>query len=69
MDDKKNWIGENQSLFSNPIAVKILNKALLNYYYGIKNWKFPDENLCPPIPGRADYITQDNSASFFLLLS
>jgi len=42
--------------FSNPLAVKLLNKALLNHYYGIKNWEFPDENLCPPIPGRADYI-------------
>ena len=42
--------------FSNPLAVKILNKAILNHYYGIKNWEFPDENLCPPIPGRADYI-------------
>lgn len=42
--------------FSNPIAVKLLNKAILNHYYGIKHWEFPDENLCPPIPGRADYI-------------
>ncbi len=42
--------------FSNPLAVKILNKALLHHYYGIKNWEFPDKNLCPPIPGRADYI-------------
>jgi len=42
--------------FSNSFAVKILNRALLNHYYGIKNWEFPDENLCPPIPGRADYI-------------
>lgn len=42
--------------FSNPVSVKILNKALLNHYYGIRNWDFPDENLCPPIPGRADYI-------------
>ncbi|MDB4292808.1 23S rRNA (adenine(1618)-N(6))-methyltransferase RlmF [Maribacter sp.] len=42
--------------FSNPLAVKLLNTALLHHYYGIKNWKFPDENLCPPIPGRADYI-------------
>ncbi len=47
----------NQSIdFSNPIAVKLLNKALLNYYYGIKSWDFPDENLCPAVPGRADYI-------------
>ena len=42
--------------FANPVAVKLLNTALLNHYYGIKNWGFPDENLCPPIPGRADYI-------------
>jgi len=42
--------------FSNPVAVKLLNKALLNHYYGIENWDFPDLNLCPPIPGRADYL-------------
>ncbi len=42
--------------FSNPQAVKLLNKGLLSHYYGIKHWEFPDENLCPPIPGRADYI-------------
>ena len=42
--------------FSNPLAVKVLNRALLHHYYGIENWEFPDENLCPPIPGRADYI-------------
>ncbi len=42
--------------FSNPLSVKILNQALLNHYYGIKRWEFPDENLCPAIPGRADYI-------------
>ncbi|MCK5441686.1 MAG: 23S rRNA (adenine(1618)-N(6))-methyltransferase RlmF [Maribacter sp.] len=53
---KPNTYGVDSVDFSNPVAVKILNKALLNYYYGIKNWEFPDENLCPPIPGRADYI-------------
>jgi len=42
--------------FSNPLAVKLLNTALLNHYYGITSWDFPDQNLCPPIPGRADYI-------------
>lgn len=42
--------------FANPVAVKLLNKALLNHYYGIKNWEFPVENLVPPIPGRADYL-------------
>ncbi len=39
-----------------PEAVKALNTALLKYHYGITFWEFPDENLCPPIPSRADYI-------------
>ena len=42
--------------FSNPVAVKELNKALLFTYDKISLWNFPDENLCPPIPGRLDYI-------------
>lgn len=42
--------------FSNPQAVKSLNKALLISYYGIEYWDIPSDNLCPPIPGRADYI-------------
>ena len=53
---KPNKIGIDTIDFSNPVAVKLLNKALLKHYYDIKNWDFPDENLCPPIPGRADYI-------------
>lgn len=42
--------------FSNPLAVKTLNKALLQTYYNIQNWDIPKNYLCPPIPGRADYI-------------
>lgn len=42
--------------FANPKAVKALNTALLKTYYNISFWNFSDENLCPPIPGRADYI-------------
>ncbi|RED26206.1 23S rRNA m(6)A-1618 methyltransferase [Flavobacterium cutihirudinis] len=42
--------------FSNPLAVKALNKALLQTYYDIQNWDIPKNYLCPPIPGRADYI-------------
>lgn len=42
--------------FANPEAVRLLNKALLKHYYGISYWDFPGTNLCPPIPGRADYI-------------
>ncbi len=53
---KPNKFGDDSVDFSNPQAVKYLNKAILNHYYGIENWDFPDKNLCPPIPGRADYI-------------
>lgn len=42
--------------FANPVAVKNLNRALLFNYYSIQFWDFPDDNLCPPIPGRVDYI-------------
>ncbi|MCP9756576.1 23S rRNA (adenine(1618)-N(6))-methyltransferase RlmF [Lacihabitans sp. CCS-44] len=42
--------------FSNPDAVKTLNKALLAYYYGVNHWDIPAGYLCPPIPGRADYV-------------
>lgn len=42
--------------FSNPDSVKVLNKSLLQTYYDIQNWDIPKNYLCPPIPGRADYI-------------
>ncbi len=42
--------------FSNPEAVKTLNKALLISNYNIQNWDIPANYLCPPIPGRADYM-------------
>ncbi len=42
--------------FTNATAVKILNRALLAQFYGIVNWDIPKNYLCPPIPGRADYI-------------
>ncbi|WP_255486612.1 23S rRNA (adenine(1618)-N(6))-methyltransferase RlmF [Mucilaginibacter sp. SP1R1] len=48
---------DNQTInFSNPDAVKMLNKALLKHHYNIGNWDIPAGYLCPPIPGRADYI-------------
>ena len=31
-------------------------KALLLKYYNVKEWGIPEGNLCPPIPGRADYV-------------
>lgn len=42
--------------FSDPVAVKLLNKALLKHFYQIDHWDIPEGYLCPPIPGRADYI-------------
>jgi 23S rRNA (adenine1618-N6)-methyltransferase len=42
--------------FSNSLAVKALNKALLVTNYNILNWDIPTDYLCPPIPGRVDYI-------------
>lgn len=51
-----NKLGIDSINFADPSAVKMLNKAILNYYYGIEHWEFPKENLCPAIPGRAEYI-------------
>ena len=42
--------------FSIPQAVKELNTAILKHYYDIEYWQFPEGHLCPPIPGRADYL-------------
>ncbi len=42
--------------FSNANAVKALNFALLKKHYQIQHWDFPQGYLCPPIPGRVDYI-------------
>ena len=42
--------------FGFPKAVKAVNTALLMTYYNVTYWQFSDLNLCPPIPGRSDYI-------------
>lgn len=42
--------------FRNVLAVRMLNRALLKSYYNIGYWDIPAGYLCPPIPGRADYI-------------
>jgi 23S rRNA (adenine1618-N6)-methyltransferase len=52
----KNEFGTVTIDFSNPEAVRELNKALICSLDKISNWNFPRENLCPPIPGRLDYI-------------
>ncbi|WP_300976985.1 23S rRNA (adenine(1618)-N(6))-methyltransferase RlmF [Flavobacterium sp.] len=61
LPELKNFVGINehqiQTLdFSNPEAVKTLNKALLLAYYDIQFWEIPSTFLCPPIPGRVDYV-------------
>ena len=49
--------GSSQTIdFADPAAVKALNTALLSYHYGIAEWDIPEGFLCPPIPGRIDYI-------------
>ena len=48
--------GEQTIDFSNPKAVLCLNQALLAHHYGVKSWQIPPGYLCPPIPGRADYL-------------
>ncbi|NRF38909.1 23S rRNA (adenine(1618)-N(6))-methyltransferase RlmF [Pedobacter foliorum] len=57
----KNYVAVNsygdQSIdFSDPESVKSLNKALLKHFYDISYWDIPAGYLCPPIPGRADYV-------------
>lgn len=51
-----NKYGDESIDFFNPEAVKALNKALLIHHYGLEFWDIPEHYLCPPIPGRADYI-------------
>ena len=51
-----NKFGDESVDFFNPKAVKALNKALLQHYYEIDFWDIPEGYLCPPIPGRADYL-------------
>ncbi|MGQ5291104.1 23S rRNA (adenine(1618)-N(6))-methyltransferase RlmF [Pectobacterium actinidiae] len=51
-----NAYGDESVDFANPEAVKALNQALLQHFYQIEHWTIPDGFLCPPIPGRADYL-------------
>lgn len=53
---KVNVYNDESIDFFDPEAVKMLNKALLKHYYDIDYWNIPPGYLCPPIPGRADYI-------------
>lgn len=52
----KNIKGELSIDFSDDKAVIMLNRALLAHHYSVTNWSIPDGFLCPPLPGRADYL-------------
>ncbi len=53
---EENQYGDESINFFDDKAVKMLNKALLIEFYGVSYWDVPEGYLCPPIPGRADYI-------------
>lgn len=53
---RRNDYGDESINFFDPEAVKQLNTALLKHFYEIKQWDIPQGYLCPPIPGRADYL-------------
>lgn len=42
--------------FADAQSVRLLNRALLQSWYGVQGWTIPPDYLCPPIPGRADYV-------------
>ncbi len=52
----KNPAGGTTVDFADPGAVRALNRALLRHHYGVQGWELPPGFLCPPIPGRADYL-------------
>lgn len=51
-----NAYGDASIDYANPDAVEALNQALLKDAYGIDEWDVPPGYLCPPIPGRSDYL-------------
>lgn len=53
---KPNAYGDDSIDYADPLAVKALNQALLRQAYGVAQWDIPSGYLCPPIPGRSDYI-------------
>ncbi len=48
--------GQSTIDFANPKAVFTLNKTLLLLHYDMQHWEIGKNSLCPPIPGRVDYI-------------
>ena len=53
---RSNPRGQTTIDFQDVGAVRMLNRALLKTYYDLDFWDIPANYLCPPIPGRVDYI-------------
>ena len=53
---KPNAYGNASIDYADPLAVKALNQALLRQAYDLEHWDIPPGYLCPPIPGRSDYL-------------
>jgi 23S rRNA (adenine1618-N6)-methyltransferase len=51
-----NPYGKESIDFASPDAVRVFNRALLKAFYGVQHWDIPADYLCPPVPGRADYV-------------
>jgi 23S rRNA (adenine1618-N6)-methyltransferase len=51
-----NKYGKKTIDFFNSRAVRLLNEAILKCDYRIDWWQLPKGFLCPPVPGRAEYI-------------
>ena len=53
---KPNAYGDVSIDYAAPAAVAALNRALVASAYGLTSWDVPPGYLCPPIPGRSDYV-------------
>ncbi len=53
---RANAYGDASIDYADYVAVKTLNRALLKHVHGIAHWDLPPGFLCPPVPGRADYL-------------
>ncbi|RPE03843.1 23S rRNA (adenine(1618)-N(6))-methyltransferase RlmF [Candidatus Pantoea deserta] len=52
---RPNAYGAQSIDFADAEAVMLLNQALLRLFYGL-DWQLAPGSLCPPVPGRADYL-------------
>jgi 23S rRNA (adenine1618-N6)-methyltransferase len=53
---RENAHGDLSINYADSAAVQALNQALLRQAFGLVEWGVPRGSLCPPVPGRSDYI-------------